>query len=49
MVLTIATQIGWQVYQKDIKTVLLYGPLKEKIYMEQPAGFVIKGKEKLVM
>jgi Reverse transcriptase (RNA-dependent DNA polymerase) len=29
----------------DVKTVFLNGDLHEEIYMKQPEGFVVKGKE----
>nr|GFD49439.1 retrovirus-related Pol polyprotein from transposon TNT 1-94 [Tanacetum cinerariifolium] len=28
------------VYQMDVKTTFLYGPLKEEVYVNQPDGFV---------
>nr|GEV15650.1 retrotransposon protein, putative, unclassified [Tanacetum cinerariifolium] len=28
------------VYQMDIKTIFLYGPLKEEVYLNQPDGFI---------
>ena len=32
----------------DVKTTFLHGDLDEEIYMAQPQGFEVKGKEKLV-
>ena len=34
--------------QLDIRTAFLYGELQEEIYMEQPEGFIIPGKEEHV-
>nr|GEU92267.1 hypothetical protein [Tanacetum cinerariifolium] len=31
---------SFTVYQMDVKTTFLYGPLKEKVYVNQPDGFV---------
>ena len=31
-----------------MKTVFLHGDLEEEIYMQQPKGFEVKGKENLV-
>ena len=32
----------------DVKTTFLHGDLDKEIYMEQPEGFTIKGKEDYV-
>nr|GEV87674.1 hypothetical protein [Tanacetum cinerariifolium] len=35
-----ATHKSFTVYQMDVKTGFLYGPLKEEVYVNQPDGFV---------
>nr|GEZ12596.1 retrovirus-related Pol polyprotein from transposon TNT 1-94 [Tanacetum cinerariifolium] len=35
-----AAHKSFTVYQMDVKTAFLYGPLKEKVYINQPDGFV---------
>ncbi|GJR80297.1 retrovirus-related pol polyprotein from transposon TNT 1-94 [Tanacetum coccineum] len=35
-----ATHKSFLVYQMDVKTSFLNGPLKEKVYVNQPDGFV---------
>nr|GEX70306.1 hypothetical protein [Tanacetum cinerariifolium] len=35
-----ATHKSFTVYQMNVKTTFLYGPLKEEVYMNQPDGFV---------
>ena len=34
------------IYQMDVKKIFLNGELEEKIYVEQPEGFVVPGKRK---
>ena len=48
MLLAFATQFDLEIHQMDVKTAFLNGDLKEEIYMEQPEGFIILGKEHLV-
>ena len=45
IVLALAAQNAWTLQALDIKTAFLYGNLKEEIYMEQPEGFVKKGRD----
>nr|GFC93481.1 hypothetical protein [Tanacetum cinerariifolium] len=35
-----AAHKSFNVYQMDVKTAFLYGPLKEEVYVNQPDGFV---------
>ena len=46
--LSLVAQKGWKVHQMDVKTAFLNGDLKENVFMSQPEGFVVKGKEQKV-
>jgi hypothetical protein len=39
ILLTYATHHDFKLYQMDAKSAFLNGPIKEKIYVEQPSGF----------
>ena len=47
-VLVLAAKEDMELVQMDVKTAFLHGDLHEDIYMQQPEGFVEKGKENLV-
>jgi hypothetical protein len=34
-----ATYHGFKLYQMDVKSAFLNGPIKEEVYVEQPLGF----------
>lgn len=44
----LVSYLKWSHLQCDVKGAYLYAPLKERVYMSQPSGFVVKGKEHLV-
>ena len=48
MVLSIAASMDLEVEQLDVKVAFLHGDLEEEIYMQQPEGFIKKGKENMV-
>ena len=45
---SLAAQNGWKIHHIDVKTAFLNGDLKEDVYMFQPKGFSVKGKEQKV-
>jgi len=46
--LSIVAMRDFELEQLDVKTAFLHGELEEDIYMDQPEGFVVPGKENLV-
>jgi hypothetical protein len=44
-IISIAFVMGWKLHQMDVKTSFLNGVIEEEVYIEQPQGFVIHGKE----
>jgi len=47
VVLGLAASLDLEIKQLDVKTAFLHGDLEEEIYMEQPEGFEVAGKENL--
>lgn len=48
VILSIAAEKGWNVFQLDVKSAFLHGELMEEVYVEQPKGFVVNGEEEKV-
>jgi transposase InsO family protein len=49
LLLALAAQAGWHVHQMDVKSAFLNGDLKEEVYVHQPPGYEIPGKEGKVL
>ena len=47
-VLGLVAKENLHLQQMDVKTAFLHGDLDEEIYMRQPEGFEVKGREELV-
>ncbi|OMO54668.1 Zinc finger, CCHC-type [Corchorus capsularis] len=45
LLLALAAQNSWRIYQLDVKSAFLNGMLKERIFVEQPVGFEVKDKK----
>ncbi|WVY97486.1 hypothetical protein V8G54_029637 [Vigna mungo] len=48
ILLAVASQMNWKVYQLDVKLAFLNGVLHEEIYVEQSEGFVKKEEKDMV-
>ncbi|KAG8472606.1 hypothetical protein CXB51_034394 [Gossypium anomalum] len=48
LIIGFAAQRNWNIHQLDVKSAFLNGILEEEIYVEQPEGFKVPGKEDLV-
>ena len=45
LVIALATQEGWSIFQLDVKSAFLHGKLSEEVYVQQPQGYEKKGEE----
>jgi hypothetical protein len=48
LVVALAAQKKWSIYQLDVKSAFLHGELNEEVFTEQPCGYVKKGCEQMV-
>jgi hypothetical protein len=44
-VISIASIMRWRIHQMDVKTTFLNKIIEEEVYIEQPQGFVVHGRE----
>ena len=45
IILALATELQWLVYQLDVKLEFFNGDLPEEVYVAQPENFIRKSKE----
>ena len=48
VLMALAAQGRWELHHLDVKSAFLNGKIEEEIYVKQPEGFVLKGKEQCV-
>ena len=45
IIMALVAHYNLELHQMDVKTAFLNGDLEENVYMAQPKGFVVEGKE----
>ncbi|KAK9941415.1 hypothetical protein M0R45_018018 [Rubus argutus] len=48
LIISMAAQNSWPIYQLDVKSAFLHGELEEEVYIDQPPGYVKQGHENQV-
>lgn len=49
LLISLAAQNKWSIFQMDVKSAFLNGVLEEEVYIEQPPGYTKVGKENKVL
>ncbi|KAJ3703208.1 hypothetical protein LUZ61_006913 [Rhynchospora tenuis] len=49
LLISLAAQFKWKIYQMDVKSAFLNGVIEEEVYVEQPPGYMKAGKETQVL
>ncbi|KAA0056914.1 Retrovirus-related Pol polyprotein from transposon TNT 1-94 [Cucumis melo var. makuwa] len=49
LLIALAAQNNWKIFQMDVKSAFLNGYLEEEVYLEQPPGYTVKGQEDKVL
>lgn len=48
LILALAANRSWKVYQLDVKSAFLHGEISEEVFVDQPRGYEVKGEESKV-
>jgi hypothetical protein len=48
IVISLAAQNSWVIYQLDVKSAFLHGEINEEVFVDQPPGYEQKGNESKV-
>ena len=49
LIVALASWRNWKLWQLDVKSTFLNGPLDEEVFIVQPPGFISKGNEQKVL
>ena len=49
LLISLAAQNQWRIFQMDVKSAFLNGYLEEELYVKQPIGNVVEGEEDKVL
>ena len=49
LILAMAANSSWEVHHLDVKSTFLHGVLEEEVYVQQPEGYTVKGRENCVL
>jgi hypothetical protein len=44
-VISITVEMGWKIHQMDVKTTFMNGLIEKEVYVEQPQGFEVCGRD----
>jgi hypothetical protein len=47
IIMVLVSHYNLELYQMDVKTTFLNGDLEENVYIVQPKGFVVEGKDRM--
>lgn len=49
LLMAYAANNGWKIHRLDVKSAFLHGDFEEEVYVSQPEGYAVKGKEQHVL